>query len=60
MKIVTSKLNSAELLKEAAEHYKAAFSTPNLQQRYKLLQEGDSLKKIARELIKWETPTRGY
>ena len=60
MKKILNKINSAELLKEAAELYQAAFSTTNLNLRYKYMQEGDSCKKIAKELIKWETPTRGY
>lgn len=60
MKKILNKINSKDVLGEAAELYEAAFSTTNLTERYKLMQEADACKKIAKELLKWETPTRGY
>lgn len=49
-----------QLLTEAAELEKAAFETQNLQQRYKLFQEANSIRKIAKEISKWELFTKGY
>lgn len=60
MKKLLNKVNSSELLQEAAELYKAAFSTTNMQLRYKYMREGDACKKIAKELLKWETLTNGF
>lgn len=34
--------------------------TTNLSQRYKYYQNAKSLHNIAKELVKWETTTRGY
>lgn len=60
MKKILECISSDTAFKAAQKLYEAAFQTQNLTLRYKFLQEGDSCKRIARELVKWETPTRGY
>lgn len=60
MQKILRKINSNELLADAQELYKLGRETQNLSARFKYWQEAKSLEKIAKELIKWEIPTRGY
>lgn len=45
---------------DAQKLYKLGRETQNLSARYKYWQEAKSLEKIAKELVKYEIPTRGY
>lgn len=54
MKKLLLKTNTNELLQEAAELLKAAFSSNNMEQKYTLYKEAEDLKKIAKIIYKWE------
>lgn len=54
MKTLLKKISTDELLQEAAELLKAAFSCNNMGQKYKLYQEANDLKYIAKKLYKYE------
>lgn len=55
MKKLLNSISSEQLLKEATELLKVAFSTNNMGQRYKLFHEANDLKKIALIIYKYET-----
>lgn len=50
----------AEIEKMRKELEQLAFKDTNLSKRYKKFQEINSIIKIQKELIKWETTTRGF
>lgn len=54
MKKILNKINSDEILAEAAKILNAAFATQNMGNKYKLFQESNDLKKIAKILYKYE------
>lgn len=54
MKKILSKLNSDEVLEEAANLLQAAFQTQNMGKKYTLFQEANDLKFIAKKLFKYE------
>lgn len=60
MQNLLKKINSNDLIAEARALYDAGLKTTNLQARYRYFQEARSLTKIAKEMIKYELPTRGY
>lgn len=60
MKNVIKKLNSSDLQKRAAELKAAALKTNNLFTRHEIYKELQSIEKILKEVIKWETTLRGY
>lgn len=60
MQKVLSKINSNDLFADAQELYNLGLQTKNTSTRYRYWQEARSLEKIAKELVKYELPTRGY
>lgn len=54
MKKLLNSISSEQLLKEAAELLKAAFSANNMGLRYNLFHEANDLKKIAAIIYKYE------
>lgn len=58
MQKILKKINSDEILNEAAELLKAAFSNQNMATKYRLYQEANDLKYIAKKLYKYEEMQR--
>ena len=59
----TEKLNKIKynkILDESNEILKKAIKSKNLSKKYKLFKEYNTLIKIAEELQRWESMTRGY
>lgn len=57
------KLNQIDynkILEEENQILQRAFTTVNMSHKYKLYKEAKILHKIAEELQKWESMTRGY
>lgn len=55
MKKLLNKVNSEELLQKAAELLQAAFSSQNMGTKYKMFNEANDLKNIAKIIYKYET-----
>lgn len=54
MKKILNKVNSEELLQMAAELLQAAFASQNMSTKYKMFNEANDLKTIAKILWKYE------
>ncbi len=55
-----NQINYNKILEEGNETLQRAIKSTNMSQKYKLFKEANIIKKIAKELQKWETMTRGY
>lgn len=53
-------VSSTPLYEEALNYEKMALASSNLKTRYDYFNRAKSIRKIAKEIEKWETPTRGF
>lgn len=54
MRKIINKISSEDCLKEATELLKVAFASQNMAQKYRLYQEANDLKYIAKKIYKYE------
>lgn len=60
MKNPLKNVKTDEILEDAGTLLSASFTSTNMKEKWDLFNEAQQLKKIYKEIVKWESMTRGY